>query len=268
MLAAPGAIRSRASTTLPRAPAVIQRTASATTAIQCSPSIAPSLNTTSSGASATPLPWSYAESPTSVSQVRPARRPTTTCGTVSTESPGSSANAKEPKQTSPEPGSLTSSRMSARGTVSVHHLSASENRVMPPGRISAATPQPTRPSSRRSQVTASSAGSSERRGSSSSISVVRPDRPGDPGVAAGLVTVGKRTRRDRAIRPRWPPLSPTSLPPDRRPGSGPVDDDRVPEPYLGEQPPDAVVVADVHASVRCAVVAHRGEVRGVVHRLA
>ena len=79
-------------------------------------------------------------------------------------------------------------RGSRRGrTVSVHHLSASEKRVSPRVRIWAATPQPTRPSSRRSQVTGSaSAGSRSSSGPPTGSSVVRTVRL--------LVTVGKRTR--------------------------------------------------------------------------
>ena len=49
-----------------------------------------------------------------VSQVTPARRPTTISGTTSTDSPGSSAKANVPKHTSPVPGSPTSLRTSAR----------------------------------------------------------------------------------------------------------------------------------------------------------
>ena len=79
----------------------MRATASATTAIHCSPLSAPSANDTLAGAvdlvehAATV----GASGPTVVSQARPPRRPTTTWGTTSTESPGSSAKAKEPKPT-------------------------------------------------------------------------------------------------------------------------------------------------------------------------
>ncbi len=90
---------------------------------------------------------------TVVSQATSPRRPTRTSGTTNVESPGSSAKPRLPKQTSPEPGSSTSLLTSARAVVSDHHLSASAKRVGPDVRTSAATPQPTSPSPRRSQAT-------------------------------------------------------------------------------------------------------------------
>ena len=69
-------------------------------------------------------------------------------GTCSTEWPGSSAKAKVPKQTSPVPGSSTSSRTTARAVVSSHHFAASLKRVGPCG-AHAARRSPSRPGPRR-----------------------------------------------------------------------------------------------------------------------
>src|SRR3546814_4148917 len=85
-----------------------------------------------------------------------------TRGSTRTESPGSLAKAKLPKATGPVPGSLTSLVTSLRATVSVHHLAASEKRVVPEVRTAAATPQPTIPSPLRIQLTGLSAGTTER----------------------------------------------------------------------------------------------------------
>src|SRR3546814_6454239 len=86
-----------------------------------------------------------------------------TRGSTRTESPGSLAKAKLPKATGPVPGSLTSLVTPLRATVSVHHLAASEKRVVPEVRTAAATPQPTIPSPLRIQLTGLSAGTTERR---------------------------------------------------------------------------------------------------------
>ena len=139
-----------------------------------------------------------------VSQVTPPRRPTTTRGTTSTESPGSSAKAKVPKQTRPVPGSPTSSRTTARLVVSVHHLSASAKRVVPRVRSSAATPQPTMPSPRRSQATGLVERGGRRegrrragRGRPCGRRVARPPLTSRGAVGAGgrRLDTGHRTRR-------------------------------------------------------------------------
>ncbi len=122
----------------------MRATASATTPIQRSPSRAPSAKATSAGAAGRSTirtaGVAMVPRPMVVSQVTPARRPTTISGTTSTDSPGSSAKAKVPKQTRPVPGSPTSSRTTARLVVSVHHLFASAKRVVPRVRSSAAPP--------------------------------------------------------------------------------------------------------------------------------
>ena len=101
------------------------------------------------------------------------RRPTTTSGTTSMESPGSSANARVPKQTRPLPGSSTSSRTTARAVVSDHHLSASANRVgAAPCACSRRRPSPTSPSPRRSQATDSCSGSRSTSASKASVATV------------------------------------------------------------------------------------------------
>src|SRR6478752_5801788 len=108
----------------------MRATASATTDIQRSPSRAPSAKLTSAGAGGSSTTASTGAAmlsrPIVVSQVVSPRRPITTSGTTSTESPGSSANAKEPKLTRPVPGSLTSSRTTVRSVVSAHHFTASQ----------------------------------------------------------------------------------------------------------------------------------------------
>ena len=60
------------------------------------------------------------------------------------------------------PGSFTWSSTSARATVSDHHFTASLKRVGPEVSSRAATPQPTRPSPLRSQVTGSFSGTRSR----------------------------------------------------------------------------------------------------------
>ena len=137
------------------------RTASATTAIQCSPSSAPSAKTHALGARRrvggvvrTRRRRRAPRSPTRVSQVRPARRPTTTCGTVRTESPGSSAKREGAEADQAGAGLVDARRGRRRGRWSRSTTCRRRRSGSGPAvRISAATPQPTRPSSRRSQVT-------------------------------------------------------------------------------------------------------------------
>ena len=151
-------------------------------------------------ASVTVAAASSAPRETVVSQVRSPRRPTITSGTTRIELPGSSANAKVPKQTSPVPGSSTSSRTTAWEVVSDHHLAASANRVAPVVWISAARPQPTSPSPRRSQVTGwvvgrkSSSDASAGR-SSGMVLTTRGRGSAVPSAVVLVVTIGKRTAR-------------------------------------------------------------------------
>src|SRR3546814_12094303 len=116
-----------------------------------------------------------------------------TRGSTRTESPGSLAKAKLPKATGPVPGSLTSLVTSLRATVSVHHLAASEKRVVPEVRTAAATPQPTIPSPLRIQLTGLSAGTTERSESTASgASGVVSTTRGSP-VVFSVVTTGQPT---------------------------------------------------------------------------
>ena len=204
------ALRSRASTTFSSLPSVILATASATTDIQASLLRDPSakrMPTGASGGSASPRigvaipPDPFARGDTVVTQATSPRRPTITCGTLSTEFPGSSAKAKVPNATGPVPGSPTSSRTTARETVSVHHLSASANRVGPLVRMRAAIPQPTSPTPARSQQTGSSVGISASSDSacSSASARVRTTRRGTPysgaSTAPGLLLMARDTTR-------------------------------------------------------------------------
>ena len=197
------ATRSRASTTFSRSPALIRPTASATWPIHCSPFSAPSVKLTSTGArgevASSSRRSSWSRPPTEetvVSQAVSPRRPRITSGTMSAESPGSSANPNVPNATRPLPGSSTSLRTIARAVRSRHHWFASSNRPAPPVRISAATPQPTRPLPCRSQVTGWSSGSMSSRDASagSSSSTVRTTR-GAVGVSVETSVVGPLVTR-------------------------------------------------------------------------
>src|SRR3546814_14339046 len=130
-----------------------------------------------------------------------------TRGSTRTESPGSLAKAKLPKATGPVPGSLTSLVTSLRATVSVHHLAASEKRVVPEVRTAAATPQPTIPSPLRIQLTGLSAGTPERSESpaSGASGVVRTTKCSTavfPVVTRGQPTPALASSCARADHPR------------------------------------------------------------------
>ena len=242
---------------------MIRATASATTDIHCSPFRAPSAKLTLAGAAGASTARRAVERVEAAARDRgqpgacrrggrrrPRARP----------APSRRArrrSAKEPKQTRPVPGSLTSSRTTARAVVSAHHLSASAKRVAP--------------------------GGADLGGDAPADQALAPAQPGDRARRRAAGRAGRPRRRGRARRSgrrEGTACSPEvalvvtrrePTPGLRDPGIGrqrPVDDHLVADLHLVEQPGDAVVVAHVDAAVRGAVVAVGREVGRVVHGLA
>ena len=115
---------------MPTSPRPIRRTASATAAGQVSSSSPPGEKCTSSGGTGgVTTGGAGASVPTQVSQDRPLRRPSTTCGTTSTDCPAvfSGSKTKLPKAISPAPagGSSSSETTSVLATRSRNQASAS-----------------------------------------------------------------------------------------------------------------------------------------------
>src|SRR5690606_13384134 len=129
---------------------------------------------------------------------------------------------KEPKATGPVPGSRTSSRTTIAAAVVRHQVSASAIRVSPRVSTRAATPQPTRPSPRRTQLTvlaASGRGRRSRRSPGSGIGTVRAssgERAGSPAGAVDIAVILRSARsavqsdvptRQDAVGQRAPPAA-------------------------------------------------------------
>jgi hypothetical protein len=108
------------------------------------------LSTTARASSASPL---------TVTQVWPSRRPTTTSGTTNTDVDAAGSKAMEAKTTGPEPGTPSGSSVRVRAQRSAHQAAASARARGPVTSSRSASPQPTRPSPRRTQARAPSAGS-------------------------------------------------------------------------------------------------------------
>ena len=128
-------------------------------------------------------------SPVVVSQAAPSRRPTTTSGTTNTDVPAAGSKAMLANTTGPEPGTPARSSTSSPALWASHHAAASARACGPLTSSRAASPQPTRPSPRRTQDRAPAGGSrSSRAGVSSSGVVVTTGVTGPQEVTVAAVT--------------------------------------------------------------------------------
>jgi hypothetical protein len=132
-----------------------------------------------------------------VNQNRSPRRPTTTSGT--TRSPPArerGEKANDPKATGPVPGRPTSSRTTACADSRRQARSASANRSAPAVWMRIVSPQPTRPSPRRSQASGPERGSNPSNGPGSVRGTVRVTN----GAAAGAVVIADQRKGGRSRR--------------------------------------------------------------------